>query len=91
MIGGSDKVLWVDEAAPAAELIVRAVRSHWPQYVFQNSDDDHATDPSQLPTLPAPTGREFFLYRLRVSLWAAAPRAPIPTARIRTTALSRRS
>jgi hypothetical protein len=63
MIGGSDKVLWVDEVAPAAEIIVRAVRRHWPQYVFHNADDDHAMDPAQLSALPVPSGREFFLYR----------------------------
>ena len=40
MIGGSDKVLWVNENAPAADLILSAVRQHWPSFVFQDADDE---------------------------------------------------
>lgn len=64
MIGGSDKVLWVPKSAKAADVILRVVRRHWPKYVFQNADDD-APEPAQPSALPAPTGREFFLYRDR--------------------------
>jgi hypothetical protein len=63
MIGGSDKVLWVPEKAPAAKLILKSVRRHWPKFVFQDADDDLPLDPAKLPSLPVPKGREFFLYR----------------------------
>jgi hypothetical protein len=63
MIGGSDKVLWVDENAPAAELILRVVRQHWPHFVFQNADEDQPLDAAKSSGLTQPTGREFFLYR----------------------------
>lgn len=63
MIGGSDKVLWVDENAPAADLILRVVRQHWPSFVFQNADDDQPLDAAKSSNLTQPAGREFFLYR----------------------------
>jgi hypothetical protein len=63
MIGGSDKVLWVAEEAPAAELILRVVRQHWPRFVFQNADDAEPMDATKSFGLPQPAGCEFFLYR----------------------------
>ena len=63
MIGGSDIVLWVDETAPAAELILRVIRQHWPSVVFQNADDDQPLDTAKSSGLTQPVGREFFLYR----------------------------
>jgi hypothetical protein len=63
MIGGSDKVLWVDENAPAADLILRTVRQHWPIFVFQNANDDKPLDAATSSGLTKPAGREFFLYR----------------------------
>jgi hypothetical protein len=63
MIGGSDIVLWIPDHAPAADVIMRIVRQHWPGFVFQNADDDEPIDPAKLASLPQPTGREFFLYR----------------------------
>jgi hypothetical protein len=63
MIGGSDKILWVDENAPAGELILRVVRQHWPSFVFQNADEDQPLDAAQSAGLTQPTGGEFFLYR----------------------------
>jgi hypothetical protein len=63
MIGGSDKVLWVAEDAPAAELILRVVRHHWPRFVFQNADDAEPMDAAKSFAQTQPAGREFFLYR----------------------------
>ena len=62
MIGGSDKVLWVDEDAPVADLVLRVVRQHWPNFVFQDADADQPLDAAS-PLLTPPTGHEFFLYR----------------------------
>jgi hypothetical protein len=62
MIGGSDIVLWVDENAPAAEVILRVFRQHWPDFAFQNADDDQPLAPSASGH-PQPSGREFFVYR----------------------------
>jgi hypothetical protein len=62
MIGGSDKVLWVDENAPAADLILRVVRQHWPSLVFQDADEDQPLDAAKSTALAQPTAREFFLY-----------------------------
>lgn len=63
MIGGCDQVLWVVETAPAADVIVRAVKRFWPQFVFQDADDDQPITPESDLWLPSPTGREFFLYQ----------------------------
>ncbi len=63
MIGGSDKVLWVDENAPAADLILRTVRQHWPSLVVQNADEDQPVDAANSFGQAQPSGREFFLYR----------------------------
>jgi hypothetical protein len=63
MIGGSDKVLWVDENAPAADLILRTVRQHWPSLVFQDADEAQPLDAAKSSGLQQPAGREFFLYR----------------------------
>jgi hypothetical protein len=63
MIGGTDNVLWVDENAPAFDLIVSAVRQHWPHLVLQNADEDLPIEPSKSSDLTILLGREFFLYR----------------------------
>ncbi|MCI0684647.1 MAG: hypothetical protein L0Y71_21330 [Gemmataceae bacterium] len=78
MIGGCDQVLWVDEKAPAADVIVRAVRRHWPDFVFQNVDDDQPITPDSDLWLPSPTGREFFLYENAASAqgWLAQGATP---------------
>ena len=63
MIGGSDKVLWVDASALAADVILRIVRQHWPRFVFQNADEDQPLDAANSSRLTQPDGREFFIYR----------------------------
>jgi hypothetical protein len=63
MIGGFDKVLWVDENAPAADLILRIVRRHWPNFVFQDAEEDQPLDAAKSSGLTHLAAREFFLYR----------------------------
>src|SRR5438552_3464110 len=63
MIGGSDRVLWVDENAPAADLILRVARQHWPSFVFQDADEDQPLGAAKSAGLTQPAAREFFLYR----------------------------
>ena len=63
MIGGSDKVLWVDETAPASELILRVVRRHWPSFVYQDAEADEPLGVAESSSLTQPARREFFLFR----------------------------
>jgi hypothetical protein len=63
MIGGTDTVLWVSEGAPAADIILRTVRHHWPDCVVQNADDDVPLPHREGGWLPEPPGREFFIYK----------------------------
>jgi hypothetical protein len=64
MIGGTDIILAVRRNIPAADVIFRTIRRHWPNFVFQNADDDSAPFTPQVgPWLPQPSGREFFIYR----------------------------
>jgi hypothetical protein len=64
MIGGTDIVLCVHEDIPTADVIFRAVRQHWPAFVFQNADDESAPfSPRTELWLPQPSGPEFFIYR----------------------------
>jgi hypothetical protein len=63
MIGGSDKVLWVDENAPASDIILRIVQQHWPSFVVQNADEDQPLNAAKSAALTQSAGREFFLYR----------------------------
>src|SRR5437879_5940925 len=64
MIGGTDVMLEVQAGVPVSDVIFRAVRRHWPAYVYQNADDE-TTPFTRSPGagLPKPTGREFFVYR----------------------------
>ena len=63
MIGGTDVVLWVREDLPASDFILRTVRRHWPDLVFQDADDPTLPSQSLHGWLPQPSGREFFVYR----------------------------
>ncbi len=63
MIGGVDIVFWAPDEGAAVDAILRIVRRHWKDFVFQNGDD-----PAPIPRppgnwLPTPSGRQFFLYR----------------------------
>ena len=59
MIGGTDVELSIRADIPAADVILRTVRRHWPNFVLQDADDEATTDRS----LPKPSGPEFFIYR----------------------------
>jgi hypothetical protein len=64
MIGGTDIELTIRSDIAAAEVIFRTVRRHWPNFVFQDAEDE--TVPYTVPTdgiLPEPAGPEFFIYR----------------------------
>ena len=64
MIGGTDIELTIPSDVPAADVIFRTVRRHWPNFVFQDADDE--TAPYAATTdgmLPKPAGPEFFVYR----------------------------
>jgi hypothetical protein len=65
MIGGTDVVLWVRDDLPAADLILRTVRRHWPGFVFQDADDPNPPRALDTFVLPTPSGREFIVYRDR--------------------------
>jgi hypothetical protein len=78
MIGGTDTVFWVRDDVPVADIILRAVRRHWPDYAFQDADD---TQPAARPLdgkLPQPKGTEFFVYRdvRSAKLWDRYGAAP---------------
>jgi hypothetical protein len=64
MIGGTDIVLKVRSDAPAADVILRTVRRHWPQCLYEDADDEavpvYSADGTWPPQLKS---REFFLYR----------------------------
>jgi hypothetical protein len=64
MIGGTDVVLKARADFPVADLVLRTVRRHWPDFVIQDADDaTRPFTPRNGVWLPKPTGREFFLYR----------------------------
>jgi hypothetical protein len=63
MIGGIDILLTVAQDVPASDVIIRVVRRHWPDYIFQDVDDPNPPTPRTSHDIPSPTGREFFLYR----------------------------
>jgi hypothetical protein len=64
MIGGTDVVLEIGAGVQAADVILRAVRRHWPRCVYQNADDESAPFThydGEWP--PQAVDREFFVYR----------------------------
>jgi hypothetical protein len=64
MIGGTDVVLKARADFPVADLILRTVRRHWPDFVIQDADDaSRSFTPRNGVWLPKPTGQEFFVYR----------------------------
>jgi hypothetical protein len=64
MIGGTDVILPVRSGVPATDVIFRTVRRHWPNFVYQDADDESAPFVAHTgPWLPEPAGREFFIYR----------------------------
>ena len=63
MIGGVDIVFWVPDEGAAVDAILRVVRRHWKDYVFQNADDPRPSPRPPGNWLPTPSGRQFFLYR----------------------------
>jgi hypothetical protein len=64
MIGGTDVICPVRSDLPIADVIFRSVRRYWPQYVYQDADDETGPfTPHKGPWLPRPKGREFFVYR----------------------------
>jgi len=62
MIGGTDVVLWIRDDLSPADVILRTIQRHWPNYIFQNGDDPAPFSHKAGPWLPLPTGREFFVY-----------------------------
>ena len=63
MIGGIDVVFWVRDDISAAEVILRTLRRHWPNFVIEDADDPAPFLPNPGPWLPTPAGREFFAYK----------------------------
>lgn len=64
MIGGTDVICAVRSDIPIADMIFRTVRRYWPQFVYQDADDETGPfTPHQGPWLPRPAGQEFFIYR----------------------------
>ena len=63
MIGGTDVIFWVRDDIPAADIIFRTARRHWPDYVFQDADDPEPITPNPGRWLPEPSGPEFFIYK----------------------------
>src|SRR5437660_1227082 len=64
MIGGTDIELTIRSDIPAADVVFRTVRRHWPNFVFQDADDETAPyAPNANGSLPKVSGREFFVYR----------------------------
>ena len=63
MIGRMDIICPVSTKIPAADVIFRTVRRHWPHSVFQNAEDVAPFVPDNGRWPPAPPSREFFIYR----------------------------
>ncbi|HEV3164273.1 MAG TPA: hypothetical protein VGZ22_09605 [Isosphaeraceae bacterium] len=63
MIGGIDLEFLVRGEVPVADIILRTVRRHWPEYIFENADDPEPAPLYPRWPLPNPTGTEFFIYR----------------------------
>jgi hypothetical protein len=64
MIGGTDIELTIRSEIPAADVIFRTVRRYWPNFVFEDADDETVpyiqTTERMLPETSVP---EFFVYR----------------------------
>lgn len=64
MIGGTDVEFWVPTAVPAGEVVLRAARRYWPDYVIENAlDESPYFKPRAELGVPLPPSPEFFIYR----------------------------
>lgn len=63
MIGGTDVVYLVPRGLPASDVIIGAVRQHWPDYIFVDADDPNPPRARPDWAIPSPAGSEFVIYR----------------------------
>lgn len=63
MIGGTDVIMERKPGVPAADMILRVVRRHWPDCLYQNADDEGPARPLPAEGTPPGLAPEFFLHR----------------------------
>ena len=63
MIGGTDVIMKRKPGVPAADAILRVVRRHWPDCLYQNTDEEGTARRLPVEGAPPDLAWEFFLHR----------------------------